>query len=113
MGRASREKGKRGEREVVALAREHDLEADRTAALQAGGVPGAADVRLRAFPGLHVEVKRDQRLSVDAMVRQAEEEAPEGATPVVAWRRDGMKWRADVPLGHYLALLSATTRRDT
>lgn len=108
MGRASREKGKRGEREVVALAREHDLEADRTAALQAGGVPGAADVRLRAFPGLHVEVKRDERLSVDRMVRQAEEDAPAAAVPVVAYRRNGEPWRAVVPL-EYLARLWAGT----
>lgn len=83
--------------------REGGIHADRTASLQAGLV-GEADVRVD-FPGLHVEVKRDERMSVDAMVRQAEAEAPAGLTPVVCWRRNGGLWRADAPLPFFVSLL--------
>jgi hypothetical protein len=50
-------------------------------------------------------VKRDERMSVDAMVRQAEADAPEGHTPVVAWRRNNRPWSAVVPLPFLLELL--------
>lgn len=123
MGRMSREKGARGEREVVALARTAGLEADRTAPLQAGRVPGAPDVLIRAWPELHVEVKRDERMSVDAMVRQSVAEAAqfpgEQRVPLVAWRRNGGLWRLDAPLDWGLGVLSelhhlrATTTKDT
>lgn len=106
----SREKGRVGEREVVRLARACGLEADRLAPLQAGRVPGAPDVALRAWPELHVEVKRDERMSVDAMVRQSERDAAAfdgpASVPVVAWRRNRQRWRADVPLEWLLRLLA-------
>ena len=110
MGRMSREKGARGEREVVALARTKGLEADRLAPLQAGRVPGAPDVLIRAWPELHVEVKRDERMSVDAMVRQSVAEAAafpgDQRVPLVAWRRNGGQWRVDAPLDWCLDLLA-------
>lgn len=103
----SRDKGARGERDVVNTARRHGLRADRTAQLQANAVRevGEPDVKLHDFPGLHVEVKHDERMSVDAMVRQATEDA--GAkSPIVVWRRNRKPWRADVPLDLLLDLLA-------
>jgi Holliday junction resolvase len=107
MAKMSRDKGKRGELEVVHVFRGAGIPADRTAALQAGGVEGEADVRV-GVPGLHVEVKRDEHKSVDAMVRQAEADAPEGAVPVVTYRRNGQPWRAVVPLPWLVSLLKDT-----
>jgi Holliday junction resolvase len=103
----SREKGKRGERELVNLAKLADLAARRTAPLQSARTNGAADVEFLDFPYLHIEVKRDERMSVDAMVKQAETEASEGRTPVVAWRRNDRPWYAAVPLPFLLELLNA------
>src|SRR4051794_13106410 len=99
MAKASRDKGVRGEREVVRLAGAFGLTAQRTAALQAAGkrIPGAADVTIAELPGLHLEVKRDERLSVDRMVDQAEADAGD-REPVVVYRRNGQPWRAVVPL---------------
>jgi hypothetical protein len=113
MGKASRDKGAAGEREFCIVARQHDLPADRTAQLQAGRVPGAPDVLIRTWPELYVEVKRDERMSVDAMVRQANADAArypgEARVPIVAWRRNGsgrQGWRLDMPAAFGLALLA-------
>lgn len=102
----SREKGKRGERDVVNLAKAHGLEARRTAPLQSARTNSAADVQIDDFDHLHIEVKRDERMSVDAMCRQAEGDAPAGHTPVVAWRRNNGPWRVVVPLSEWLDLLT-------
>lgn len=113
MAKMSRDKGAEGEREFVRVARSHELDAVRTAQLQAGRVPGAPDVTIRLWPELHVEVKRDERMSVDAMVRQAQAEAAaypgEARVPVVAWRRNGTGpngWRIDAPASWLLPILA-------
>lgn len=103
MAKASRDKGARGEREVVDLFEAAGLKAYRSAALQAGDVEGAADVTVRDFPGLHVEVKRCERYELPAWERQADEAAGDD-TPIVFYRRNGEPWRAVVP-GAWLAEL--------
>lgn len=105
----SRDKGKRGELEVVFRVVGSGLSARRTAPLQAAGKLDPAlkvgDIQIAQFPTLHIEVKRDERKSVDAMVRQAEADAPEGHTPVVVYRRNNRPWSAVVPLSYLLDLL--------
>lgn len=100
----SREKGARGEREVVTIATDCGLRAERQANLQASGQGDHSDVALLDIPTLHLEVKRDERMSVDTMLRQAEKDAGL-RVPVVIWRRNKRKWRADVPLEDYFKLL--------
>jgi hypothetical protein len=105
MARMSREKGRRGEVEVVNLAKAHGLDARRTSQLQCD-VPWVADVSIRQLSEAHLEVKRDERMAVDAMVRQATAEAATGKVPMVFWRRNGGKWRADVPLDWLFELIA-------
>jgi Holliday junction resolvase len=105
VSKTSRDKGKRGEREVVNLVKASGLNARRTAPLQSASANQAADVELLDFPHLHVEVKRDERMSVDAMCRQAEGDVSAGHTPVVVYRRNNGPWRAVVPLSFLLDLL--------
>lgn len=103
----SRDKGATGEREVVNLAKSKGIYALRTAPLQAGRAD-IGDVSLMGYPELHVEVKRDERMSVDAMVRQATASASICGVefvPVVAYRRNKQIWRAVTPLDHYLDLV--------
>jgi hypothetical protein len=107
MGKASRDKGVRGEREVVHVAAEYGLLAERTASLQAG-LSGHADVALLSYPEYHVEVKRDERMSVDAMLRQAINDCGT-KHPVVAWRRNGGQWYAAMPLGLAFHLIRGTS----
>jgi hypothetical protein len=110
MGKASRDKGARGELEVVHIAIEHDLRAERTAQLQAG-LTGHADVALLDYSGYHIEVKRDERMSVDAMVRQAYKDC-DWKIPVVAWRRNqrgpnkDIPWMAALPLCYLFDLIA-------
>lgn len=109
MASTSVTKGKQGEREVVRIARTFGLDARRTAPLQAGR-QGSADVTIEQAPHVHVEVKRDERLSVDAMVRQAVRDAAPEGQPCVIWRRNRGGWRADVPLDFFFHLLAKAVR---
>jgi hypothetical protein len=61
-------------------------------------------VTLTAFPDYHVEVKRDERMSVDAMLRQAQRDCGK-RIPVLAWRRNRGKWMVAMPLEHFLNLI--------
>jgi Holliday junction resolvase len=106
VGRPSRDKGKRGEREVVELAKAAGFEdAHRTAAMQSSRVE-YADVHIH--PELHAEVKRQENLRLPEWTRQAEEQARPGAEPVVFYRRSNEPWRASVDAAWLLRLL----RRD-
>ena len=69
-------------------------------------VPLAATDVDRPFSArIHSEVKRQNRLRT-AWLNQAEREAPAGAVPVVAWRPDGGKWWAMIPLEDLVRLLA-------
>lgn len=103
MSKASRDKGKRGELEVAAVFTEAGLAADRTAALQAGSVPGAGDVTVRDLRELHVESKRTETYSLPEWLRQVEAARLDGQPYVVAFRKSGKPrdpepWRGIVDL---------------
>ena len=88
MGRASREKGKRGEREAAAeLGAILGVEARRGVQYQGG--PDSPDVVLPGVP-IHVEAKRTERLSLWAAIEQAKADAPEGSVPIV-WHKPNRK----------------------
>ena len=87
MGRASRDKGKRGEREAAAeLGALLGVSARRGVQYQGG--PDSPDVQLDGV-AIHVEAKRTERLSLYAAVEQAASDAPEGSVPVVWHRANG------------------------
>jgi hypothetical protein len=92
-GRKSRQKGKRGELEVVHLLKAAGLEARRTGqdqAHQAMEKPG--DVELE---GWNVEVKRRGRMTLNVVregLAQASDAALISETPVVFWRGDREDW---------------------
>ena len=89
MGKASRDKGKRGELLLARLLREHGYEARRTA--QYCGKSGdAADVI--GLPGLHIECKFVERLDVRGALRQAIHDARPGKMPVVFHKRSREEW---------------------
>lgn len=86
----SREKGKRGEREAARWLREHGYEARR--GQQFAGINGDADVV--GLPGIHLEVKRVERLNVIDAMDQAKRDARDGEIPVVLHRRNNTEWLA-------------------
>lgn len=98
MGKASRDKGKRGEREVAALLREHGFEARR--GVQYRGGADSPDVV--GLPGVHIEVKRTERLDLYGALEQSRRESGEGETPVVIHRRNGREWVVIEPFENWI-----------
>lgn len=95
MGRTSREKGARGEREFAALCRAHGYpEAVRTAQ-HAGKNGGQPDVV--GLPGVHIEVKRTEALRLYDAVDQAKRDAPAGRLRAVAHRKNNADWLIVMP----------------
>jgi len=86
MGRMSRQKGKRGERECAAeLAELLGVSARRGVQYQGG--PDSPDVVLEGVP-IHVECKRVERLDLYAAITQANADASSDAVPIVWHRRN-------------------------
>lgn len=88
MGKMSREKGKRGEREVAALLCFLGYEASR--GQQFHGGPDSPDVV--GLPGIHIEVKRTEKLALYEAMEQSQRDCGEGELPIVVHRRNGKKW---------------------
>lgn len=84
----SRDKGKRGEREFARVCRANGFEGVRRGQ-QYNGIEGEDVVGL---PGVHIEVKRVEKLSLYDALGQAKRDAGEGVLPIVAHRRNNCRW---------------------
>lgn len=102
MGKASRNKGKRGERELALKLTELFGHLCRRGQ-QFSGLEGKDVVGL---PGVHIECKRTERLSLYAAVEQAKTDADDGEVPVVFHRQNGKEWLAIVPADFLPALIA-------
>ncbi len=89
VSRASREKGKRGEREFAEVLQGMGISARR--AQQYAGNEGTADLKT-SIPGLHVEVKRRAAIGAARFMDQAERDCLENDLPLVALREDRGSW---------------------
>ncbi len=85
MGKAQRDKGKRGERAWRDLLRDFGFHtAYRTQQFSGKCPEGSADVNCPQLPSLHFEVKNVEKLSIWPAMTQASIDAPAGKIPVVA-----------------------------
>ena len=110
MGKASREKGKRGERQWALVCREHGYECRRIS--QYCGQSGeAADVV--GLPGVHIEVKRVERLNVPEAMKQAVRDAGKfhDGAPALFHRRSREPWLVTMQLKDWMGLYQEK-RRD-
>lgn len=98
MGKMSREKGKRGEREFAALCREYGYDARR--GQQYSGTGGDDVIGL---PAVHIEVKRVERLNLYEAMAQAVRDS-HGGMPMVAHRRDREDWLVTMRADDWFAL---------
>ena len=96
-GKASREKGKRGERELSGILRDYGYCCRR--GQQYCGVNGDADVI--GLPDIHIECKRVEQLNLKAALTQAKKEARDGEIPVVMHRKNGEPWKASMYMEHF------------
>ena len=105
MGKASRDKGKRGEREAAAeLNRLFDCEARR--AQQYCGADGDADIKCD-IDGLQFEVKRQERMQMYKWMDQAESDKRYTEIPVVLTRQNNKPWLLAVKLDDLPAMIEA------
>lgn len=107
MSKLSRDKGKRGERDFAAFCQLHGFDVHRTA--QCCGKTGQAPDVI-GIPGVHIEVKRTERLNLPAAFDQATRDAAAAGTgniPVVAHRMSRQPWLVTMPADAWLRLLSS------
>jgi hypothetical protein len=89
MGKASKTKGARGEREFASFCRDQGyFSAYR--GQQYNGANGNADVE--GLPGIHVEVKRVEALRLYDALDQSRRDARPGEIPIVAHRKNNCRW---------------------
>lgn len=99
-GRMSRNKGAAGEREFCKLLSEAlGIEVKRKLGQARDG---GDDCQVGKF---RIEVKRRETLSVVKWCEQVEAAAGAGEVPVVAFRRNGEKWRVVLSLDDFLPLM--------
>ena len=101
MGKASREKGKRGERELASKLREEYGYSTRRGQ-QYAGANGDADVV--GLPKLHIECKRVEKLNIYDAVDQAKRDRNNGEYAAVFHRKNNCEWLVTMPLTHFMVI---------
>ncbi len=101
MGKMQREKGKRGEREVVDLIKRYGFEARRGQQFRGGA--DSPDV-IHNIPNVFVEVKYREKFSLYPALEQAQVETIDQA-PVVFHRRSGKPWVAIMDARHFMGFM--------
>lgn len=84
----SRRKGKAGELEFAGLCKAHGYDCRR--GQQYSGANGDADVE--GLNGIHIEVKRVERLDLEGAMSQSGRDARAGELPIVAHRKNRGEW---------------------
>ena len=99
----SRTKGKRGELEAAHLLKKYGYDARR--GQQFSGTNGDADVV--GLPGIHLEVKRVEKLNIENAVEQSVSDAREGEKPAVLHRKNRRNWLVTMPFDEWIELYMA------
>ena len=89
MGKASRDKGKRGERMLARFLREHGYDCRRTSQY-CGNTGDASDVI--GLPGMHIECKFVERLDIRGALQQAIHDAKPELIPILFHKRSREEW---------------------
>lgn len=95
----SRQKGKRGERELAGRLREYGYDCRR--GQQYSGIEGKDVVGL---PGIHIECKRVERLNIYDAMLQAFRDAKTDEKPAVFHRKNGQEWLVTMRLEDWIEL---------
>lgn len=96
----SRNKGAAGERELAAKLREYGYNCRR--GQQYSGANGDADVV--GLPGVHIEVKRVEKLNLCNAMAQAVSDARDSETPAVFHRKNNKDWLVTLRLDDFMKM---------
>lgn len=101
MARSQQRKGADGERELALLLREYGYEIERGGSLSFGEVPD-----LTGLPGVHIEVKRVERLNVPEAMEQAmrDSERFNDGMPALFHRRNHKPWLVTMRIQDWMKL---------
>lgn len=97
----SKQKGKRGELELVHKLRDHGYQVERTAQYCGKALDGDAD--LRGLQGIHIECKRVERLNIQDAIDQAIRDT-QGGLPTVFHRKNNCDWLVTMTLDDWIKL---------
>ena len=107
MGKMSKEKGKRAERELAGILRGYGYDCHR--GQQYNGADGSADVV--GLPGIHIECKRVEKLNLYEAVNQAVADSIEGLCaqetddiPAVFHRKNNRGWLVTMRLDDWIEI---------
>ena len=100
MGKMSRDKGKTGERELAKILRSYGFEARR--GVQYKGGADSPDVV--GLDGVHIEVKRCERLELWKAIMQSCADSDTNEIPAVFHRKNKMPWVVILPLDGFIKL---------
>ena len=103
----SRDKGQRGEREIAAILLERGYDSRR--GQQYCGANGDADVI--GLKGIHIEVKRVEKLNLEEAMQQSRVDARDKEIPVVFHRKNNKKWLCTLDLNDFLDLYEEASSR--
>lgn len=99
MGTSSQRKGRKGELELAGILREYGCQIDAGRADSYGAEPD-----LTGLPGIHIEVKRVERLNVGEAFAQASRDAEKfrDGVPVLFHRRNRQPWLVTLTLRDFM-----------
>ena len=101
MGKQQQRKGADGERELASILQGEGFQVQRGGSLTYGTIPD-----LVGLPGVHIEVKRREKLDLLGAIRQAEADAARfhDGRPAVFHRKNRSPWLVTMTLEEWLAL---------
>ena len=100
-GKKSQRNGAAGERELAAILQEYGYDCTRGGSLSFGEVPD-----LSGLPGIHIEVKRVEKLNVVEAMEQSirDSERMRDGMPALFHRRNRKPWLVTMRLADWLKL---------
>lgn len=109
MGKYQQQKGAAGERELAAILGNYGYVCDRGGSFSMGEVPD-----LIGLPGIHIEVKRVEKLNVMEAMEQSirDSERMEDGIPALFHRRNRKPWLVTMRLEDWISLYEKGQKRD-
>lgn len=98
----SKQKGKRGELELVRKLKEYGFDTRRSVQYNGKADDGQAD--LVGLAGIHVEAKRVEKLNLYDAMAQAIHDAKDGELPTVFHRKNNSEWLVTMRLDDWMQL---------
>ena len=102
----SKRKGTNGERELVNILKSYGFDCRRSQQYCGYADGSLADVI--GLDGIHIEVKRVERINIDACMEQAVRDCKDGEIPTVWHRRNRKPWYVTMRLEDWIDIYERT-----